>query len=72
MINSGREWDFMSDEQQIEEILEEANAYGLRIQVKEWAEKFMIANDVQLSKLEVYSYAYDRWIKNRHTRQLEG
>lgn len=62
----------MTEAEQIEEILEEANAYGLRSQVKEWAEKFIASNDVVLSRLEVYSYAYDRWIKNRHTRQLEG
>jgi len=32
----------------------------------------MIANPEQYTRLEVYSHAYDKWIKNRHTRQLEG
>ena len=31
----------MSEQQQIEEILEEANAYGLRGEVDEWAKKKM-------------------------------
>ena len=33
MINTGREWDFMEDEVQIEEILTEANAYNLKQEV---------------------------------------
>jgi len=52
----------MSEEQQIEEILEEANAYNLRSEVKETAEKIFKKNDM-LSKLDAYVMAYHDWIK---------
>ncbi len=41
MINTGREWDFMEDEVQIEEILTEANAYNLKQEVITTAKVFM-------------------------------
>jgi len=47
---------------QIQEILEEANAHGLRREVEEWAEKFR-AEDLLLTDLECYQLAYDEWIK---------
>ena len=56
----------MSEEEQIEEILEEANAYGLRQEVKEWAEKELKEasfKGVWLSKLDAYVTAYHEWIK---------
>ena len=56
----------MSEELQIEEILEEANAYGLRQEVKEWAEKELekaSLKGVWLSKLDAYVNAYHEWIK---------
>jgi len=49
MINSGREWDWMEEEEQVEEILTEANAYNLRAEVKTTAEMF-IKDDPELSK----------------------
>ena len=52
----------MSEEEQIEEILEEANAYNLRQEVKEWAEK-ELKKDNTLSKLDAYVIAYHEWIK---------
>ena len=47
----------MSEEEQIEEILEEANAYNLRNEVKEEAEKIFKENDM-FSKLDAYVKAY--------------
>ena len=47
----------MSEEEQIEEILEEANAYGLRDEVKARAKKIFQENDM-LSKIDAYVRAY--------------
>ena len=62
MINSGREWDWMEEEEQVEEILTEANAYNLRAEVKTTAEIF-IKDDPELSKTAAYQMAYIEWIK---------
>ena len=50
------------DEEQIELILEEANAYNLRQEVKNTAEKIFKKNDM-FSKLDAYVMAYHEWIK---------
>ena len=47
----------MSEEEQIEEILEEANAYNLRQEVKEPAEKIFKENDA-FSRIDAYVKAY--------------
>jgi len=47
----------MSEEEQIEEILEEANAYNLRQEVKDAAEKIFNENDM-FSKIDAYVKAY--------------
>ena len=52
----------MSEAEQIEEILEEANAYDLRWEVDEWAKKKMKKNPM-LSKLDAYVLAYQEWVK---------
>ena len=52
----------MSEEEQIEEILEEANAYNLRQEVKEEAEKIFNENDM-FSRIDAYVRAYHNWIK---------
>ena len=52
----------MSEEEQIEEILEEANAYNLRWEVKNTAERIFKENDA-FSKLDAYVTAYHEWIK---------
>jgi hypothetical protein len=62
MINSGKEWDFMEDEVQIEEILAEANAYNLRQEVITTAEVFM-KDDPNLNKVLAYEMAYMEWVK---------
>ena len=51
----------MSEEEQIEEILEEANAYNLRDEVKAAAEKILKENDM-FSKIDAYVSAYHQII----------
>ena len=56
----------MSEEEQIEEILEEANAYNLREEVKDTAEKTLKESSLKgvwLSKIDAYVTAYHEWIK---------
>ena len=52
----------MSEAEQIEEILEAANAYNLRPEVEAEAKKILKENDV-FSKLDAYVTAYHEWIK---------
>ena len=52
----------MSDAEQIELILVEANAYNLRDEVEEWTTKFM-NEDSSLTKLDATVMAYSEWIK---------
>ena len=52
----------MSEEEQIEEILEEANAYNLRNEVKELAIQIFNEND-SFSKIDAYVKAYHELIE---------
>ena len=52
----------LEDEEHIEVILEEANGYGLRIEVEQWATQ-LLKEDHDLSRLEAYVQAYNEWIK---------
>ena len=52
----------LEDEEHIEVILEEANGYGLRIEVEQWAMQ-LLKEDHDLSRLEAYVQAYNEWIK---------
>ena len=52
----------IEDEEEIEIILEEANRWGVRIEVEELARQEMNRNP-HLSKLEAYVMAYNEWIK---------
>ena len=52
----------LNDEEDIELLLEEANAFGLRWEVDSFAKKFM-DKDPTLSRLEAYVRAYNEWIK---------
>ena len=57
----------MSEEEQIEEILEEANAYNLRNEVKEAAEKFYKEKNKMfhvVSKIDAYVRAYHELIND--------
>ena len=50
------------DDDQIELLLLEANAYGLRGEVEQWAIQ-ELKEDPDLSRLEAYVLAYNEWIK---------
>ena len=52
----------MTEEEQIEEILEEANAYNLRYEVIEAATK-ILKEEPNISELNAYVMAYNEWIK---------
>jgi len=52
----------LEDEEEIELILEEANAYGLRLEVEQWAIQ-LLKEDSDLSRIEAYVRAYNEWIK---------
>jgi len=53
----------MSEEEQIEEILEEANAYNLRSEVRVKAEAIFKENDA-FSKIDAYVRAYHEIIND--------
>ena len=52
----------LNNEEDIELLLEEANNYGLRIEVEQWAMQ-LLKEDMDLSRLEAYVRAYNEWIK---------
>ena len=52
----------LEDEEHIEILLEEANGYGLRQEVDEWAKK-EIKEDPTLPRIDAYVRAYNEWIK---------
>ena len=52
----------LEDEEDIELLLEEANAYGLRLEVEQWAIQ-LLKEDYNLPRLEAYVLAYNEWIK---------
>ena len=52
----------MSEAEQIEEILEEANAYNLKYEVMETATK-LLKKEPDISELSAYVTAYNEWIK---------
>ena len=62
MINREKEWDLMEEEIQIEEILNEANAYNLKQEVITTASIFM-KDDPELNKVAAYQMAYMEWVK---------
>ena len=53
----------MSEQQQIDEILLEANAYGLKWEVMETATKILKDEGDAISELSAYVIAYHEWIK---------
>ena len=56
-------------QEQIELILEEANAHGLRWEVDDWAQKIIMdeyyknPTKPQINIVEAYQIAYNEWIK---------
>ncbi len=53
----------MSEQQQIEEILLEANAYGLKWEVMDTATRILKEEGDDISELSAYVIAYHEWIK---------
>jgi len=62
MSQSKKDSNKMSEEQQIEEILQEANAYNLRQEVKMWADMYMRVNP-KLNKVTAHEMGYNEWVK---------
>ena len=54
----------MSEELQIEEILEEANAYNLRKEVEDHAKNILQNDDILISKVDAYLMAYNEIIED--------
>ena len=52
----------MSEQQQIEEILLEAKAYGLQHEVAAWAEMLTLVNP-KLNKVTAHQRGYDEWVE---------
>lgn len=52
----------MTESEEIEEILMEASAHGLRVEVMEWAKKEMDENP-KLRKVDAYTLAFHEWVK---------
>ena len=53
----------MSEAEQIEEILEEANAFNLRKEVKDHAEDLLQNDDILVSRIDAYLMAYQELIE---------
>ena len=53
----------MSEAEQIEEILEEANAYNLKWEVMDTATRILKEEGDDISELSAYVIAYHEWIK---------
>ena len=56
------EENLLNDEEDIELLLEEASAYGLRIEVEQWA-IHLLKEDPDLPRIDAYVQAYNEWIK---------
>ena len=56
------EENLLNNEEDIELLLEEANAFGLRWEIDSTAKQMMEQNPM-LPKLEAYVQAYNEWIK---------
>ena len=54
----------MSEELQIEEILEEANAYNLRKEVEDHAKDILQKDDIFISRVDAYLMAYNEIIND--------
>ena len=54
----------MSEEEQIDEILEEANAYNLRKEVEDHANGILQNDDILISKIDAYLMAYNEIVND--------
>ena len=62
MIMNERYNDRLTEQEQIEQILQEAKAYGVRKEVIEWARQF-IKRDPKLDRIAAFQMSYDEWVK---------
>ena len=53
----------MEEEEQIEEILEEANAFNMRKEVKDHAEDILQNDGILISRIDAYLMAYQELIE---------
>ena len=52
----------LNNDEDIELLLEEANEFGLRLEVEQWAIQ-LLKEDPDLPRLEAYVQAYNEWIE---------
>tara|TARA_R110001632_G_scaffold166545_2_gene284978 strand:- start:605 stop:790 length:186 start_codon:yes stop_codon:yes gene_type:complete len=52
----------ITEEEHIEEILAEANSYGLRAEVKQHA-KALLVESPEMNPIDAYTHAYNDWVK---------
>jgi hypothetical protein len=52
----------MTESEEIEEILMEAHAHGLRVEVMDWARKELEENP-KMRKVDAYTIAFNEWVK---------
>lgn len=57
--------DIITEEEQIEQILEEANAYNLRQEVITTSEMFLI-DDPELDRVVAYEMGFMEWVKQMY------
>ena len=63
IINSFQKTFLKNEEEEIELILEEANAYNLRKEVKDYAEGILQKDDILISRIDAYLMAYQELIE---------
>lgn len=61
----------ITEEEHIEEILTEANAYGLRAEVKQYAEK-LLDESPEMDPIDAYTHGFEEWIKQIMKKRKEG
>jgi len=52
----------ITEEEHIEEILTEANAHGLRAEVKAYAEN-LLDESPEMDPIDAYTHGFEEWIK---------
>ena len=52
----------ITEEEHIEEILTEANAHGLRAEVKQYAEN-LLDESPEMDPIDAYTHGFEEWIK---------
>ena len=64
IINSFQKTFLKNEEEEIELILEEANAYNLRKEVKDYANQILQNDDILISRIDAYLKAYQEIIND--------